>query len=348
MDNRTSTINSLATELGISATAVSLALRGKPGVSEALRTRVLEAAKTQGYVPNSVASELMAMVRARKRNSNPGDLVAYVNALPSAKEFNDIPTFRNFFDGAAERGLSYGYRLERFDAHSPGMTGARLTQILKARGVRGVLIGGRWYNDKELNIDWSAFSVVLVGETEYKTNICRVSNHHTHTTANCIKKLAELGYRRIGVALRKKYEETRSFEWSLGVEQFRRSNQTDAQAEEWLYGEWDELAFLTWVDQCKLDAVVSLAPEAAHVLERLRAERGRAPAYAALDVRPGTNWSGINQDSRQIGAVAMDLLRSLLLSGERGVVFQPRTVLMEGTWIDGQTAPPVNPPQNTH
>jgi LacI family transcriptional regulator len=335
------TLNTLAAELGVSATAVSLALRGRPGVSEKLRETILAAAKRHGYTPNVVAAELMAMVRAGRHRKHTGNLIAYVNTLPSAKELNSIPTFQNFFHGAVERGSDFGYRVERFDAHSPGMTGARLTQILKARGVRGVLVGARWYDDKEIDLDWAAFSVVLVGESEYGPNVYRVCNHHIHSTATCLKKLAERGYRRIGVALWERYESSRNYDLSLGVEQFRRINKSNVHAECLLYKEWDEKAFVTWMDENRLDAIISLEPEAAHVMERLRKARGQAPAYAILDVRPGSDWSGINQHSKQIGAAAMDLLRNLLLSGERGLVLEPRIMLIEGAWVDGATAPPV-------
>jgi hypothetical protein len=48
------------------------------------------------------------------------------------------------------------------------MTGSRLSHILKSRAVRGVLVGPRWRTEPDMEFDWSAFSVVLVGEAEYE------------------------------------------------------------------------------------------------------------------------------------------------------------------------------------
>ena len=45
------TVQKLADMLGLSGAAVSMALHGKPGVSEDTRRRVLETARQQGYVP---------------------------------------------------------------------------------------------------------------------------------------------------------------------------------------------------------------------------------------------------------------------------------------------------------
>jgi len=40
---------------------------------------------------------------------------------------------------AARRATELGFRLENFRLHEPGMTPARLVEVLRARGIRGVL-----------------------------------------------------------------------------------------------------------------------------------------------------------------------------------------------------------------
>ncbi|MBC8009183.1 MAG: helix-turn-helix domain-containing protein, partial [Burkholderiales bacterium] len=57
------TLKVIAKELGISTTAVSMALRHRPGVSEDLRKRVAACVERLGYTPNPVTSELMTIVR---------------------------------------------------------------------------------------------------------------------------------------------------------------------------------------------------------------------------------------------------------------------------------------------
>ena len=55
---RTVTLADVAEAVGLSPAAVSLALRGKDGVSEATRARIVEAARTLGYRPAAgVASQ---------------------------------------------------------------------------------------------------------------------------------------------------------------------------------------------------------------------------------------------------------------------------------------------------
>jgi len=56
-------VRALARQLGLSPTAVSLALRGSPRISAAVRARVERAARAAGHVPNARLSELMREVR---------------------------------------------------------------------------------------------------------------------------------------------------------------------------------------------------------------------------------------------------------------------------------------------
>ena len=52
------TITDVAKAAGVSNSAVSYALNGKPGVSEKTRKRVLEVADSMGWKPNSAAKAL--------------------------------------------------------------------------------------------------------------------------------------------------------------------------------------------------------------------------------------------------------------------------------------------------
>jgi LacI family transcriptional regulator len=49
--------------------------------------------------------------------------------------------------------------------------------------------------------------------------------------------------------------------------------------------------------------------------------------------------SGINQNSQEIGRVAVETLISLINSNDRGKPSVPRRILVEGTWRDGDSLP---------
>ena len=70
--------------------------------------------------------------------------------------------------------------------------------------------------------------------------------------------------------------------------------------------------------------------------------------YAALDVEQFhldhvEGVTGINQNLPLIGATAIDILASQLYHNEQGLPQRPVFSMIEGFWVDGQTAPPRRP-----
>ncbi|MCS6243841.1 MAG: LacI family DNA-binding transcriptional regulator [Opitutus sp.] len=329
-------ITQIASDLGVSAMSVSVALRGKPGVSEKLRARILARAEELGYRPDPVASELMSMVRAQQRAKGV-ETIAFINTFAEPALFARIPGLIDFLHGAQARAVDYGYHVEQFDAGQRGLSGRRLAEILKARGVRGLLVGPRWRTEPDIDFPWKDFSVMLVGESKYGPNLHRVCNHQMHSCTTLLTALVARGYRRIGLALVKEDEVNHGYGYLLGLEQFRLSAPNEVQVETWLYQDYDEGAFSQWVSDRGLDAVVSLPVQPGELVPQLRTATGEAVGYANLNVVVGSKYSGINQFAPEIGAVAVDMLRSLLLSGERGMAPRPHIVLVEGMWVDGET-----------
>jgi LacI family transcriptional regulator len=329
-------ITCIAADLGVSPMSVSVALRGKPGVSEALRNRILQRAREMGYRPDPVTAELMSLVRSSRRRRG-AETIAFLNTFADPGFFHRIEGFVSFVNGAKERAAQFGYRVELFDVRAAGMTSARLARILKARGVRGVLLGPRWLDEPDITFPWSDFSVVLVGEAAYGPNLYRVCNHHLHSCATCLRVAVECGYRRIGVALFRKGEVQRSFDYLLGVDQFVRSGEQRAQIIPWLFESFDSEATARWVRRKRLDCVISLSAQVGLCVTSMPPVRGRRIGFASLSLERGSSWAGIDQHLDQIGAASVDLLRNLLLSGERGVPPQPRIMLVEGEWKEGDT-----------
>lgn len=94
------TAKELAAQLGLSESAVSLALNNKPGVSNATRKRVFDAAKASGY-----DFSRKAVARAGKRGT-----IAFLVYKKSGAIVDDTPFFSALTDG-----VSTGCRRERYD-----------------------------------------------------------------------------------------------------------------------------------------------------------------------------------------------------------------------------------------
>ncbi|MEM8980037.1 MAG: substrate-binding domain-containing protein [Pseudomonadota bacterium] len=92
-------LKELSENLGLSQTTVSRALNGYPEVSESTRNRVMTAAKTHGYRPNTRAKGLAT-----------GRSLAIGHILPmSAKHEMVNPIFGDFIAGAGEVYSRHGY-----------------------------------------------------------------------------------------------------------------------------------------------------------------------------------------------------------------------------------------------
>ena len=63
--SRPVSLQAIAQRSGVSRMAVSLALRGRPGVSPSTRRKVLAVAKKMGYAPDPELGKLMARMRQK-------------------------------------------------------------------------------------------------------------------------------------------------------------------------------------------------------------------------------------------------------------------------------------------
>jgi LacI family transcriptional regulator len=59
-------------------------------------------------------------------------------------------------------------------------------------------------------------------------------------------------------------------------------------------------------------------------------------------------WAGMNQHNDITGAVAVDMLTTMIHNGERGVPPFPRATLIGPTWVEGRTVErrPCETPRN--
>src|SRR5439155_11172163 len=54
------------------------------------------------------------------------------------------------------------------------------------------------------------------------------------------------------------------------------------------------------------------------------------------------NLSGLNQNWKIVGEAAVDNVVAQIHRNERGIPSHPKTVMMEGSWVEGETTPNVN------
>ncbi len=250
------TMSTLATDLGLSPSTISRALRGDRRIGADTRARVAEAAQRLGYRPNPLVSALMA---SRKKAGGQGevDTIALVtdyreNALPSSTPATRkgrgssrnrdngsgtypsgagaIPGWKNKdvclweYEGICRRAAELGFRVEEFPLADYGYDGGRLIRTLSARGIRGVLLGFSRGDDSDtpVRLDLSGFSVAGLSTYFREFEVDRANFHGLYNVQLALSEMNALGYHRTGVVFPEFNNRVSGYLWSSGVLDWQR------------------------------------------------------------------------------------------------------------------------------
>jgi DNA-binding LacI/PurR family transcriptional regulator len=101
---------------------------------------------------------------------------------------------------------------------------------------------------------------------------------------------------------------------------------------------------LAWLQSEKPDAVVTTLATFRSIAQGLGLRVPQDIAVATTSVLDGNFDTGADQNSEEIGRVAVSTLASLILENQRGVPAYLRRILVEGRWVQGGSLPPLPPP----
>lgn len=342
---RRATLRDIASQAGLTRMAVSLALRGKAGVSDATRNKVLRLAKQLGYRPDPEVSKLLARIRSRA-SIEISSCLALLTSGPAPGDWKRLATERKYVEGATERAREYGYRLEEFWLNERGMTRDRLASIIWNRGIEGVVIAplqgklsGRDARDLDFELD--RFAAVEISETFETPDLDRSIHDQYTSMQRCLHELCALGYRRIGFVVEDSLDLRVNGKWTASfLEHRNRHGEGDLLPPLILPGT-SQSSFDRWFERHGPEAIVSVDRLG---LELLKARGCRIPrdvGYASLDLdgeeSQKLQLSGIDQNSRRVGAAAVDMLVAAIQRGQRGLPEHPVRLEVEGTWREGQS-----------
>jgi LacI family transcriptional regulator len=330
------TLRDIAQRAGCHYSTVSLALREHPRIPEETRLRIQEIAHQLHYQPDAMLAALCAY-RGQKQVTDCRGVIGWLTNHKAEWSWRNSACNRDYFEGASSRAAERGYALECFWLRQPGITGARMSQILWTRNIQGLLIPPQ---ERLCSIDvaWHRFAAVTFGYTLVEPQLHLVSNHEYRTMWKLFAELQARGYRRLGLVNRRDHDERVDHNWLAAYlveqNQLHRKNRLPPL----ILDRWDAQAFLTWFMAHRPDAIVTRLPE---VLACLRAAGLRIPAdvgvaFHSLDEgRKGL--SGMKKNSFQIGVMAVDFLVDMLHRNERGIPAIPYRLMVEGSWCEGKT-----------
>jgi LacI family transcriptional regulator len=346
--SRPITMKSVAESAGVTQATVSLCLANNPRIPVGTRERIQAVAAKLGYRPNPYISALM---RVRRQGSKKQDqpVIALVNGLenPMAWRKATAETVRQMWEGAVTRAEERGYRAEEFWLHEAGMTGARLSDVLYARGITGALLGPLSVGDPAPDLKWERFATVRLGVPLPDLTVTTVCNDHFYSSMQVMKECWRLGYRRPGLVLLDSHLVRFQGRWNGGLLVSRTLLPGTTPVRPLLLKSWDDLAPLAgWVDREKPDVIIS--PSANEIQRHLQSRGWKFPRDVGLASlacpQLDDPCSGIYQNGRMIGATGIDTVISMLERNERGLPAQAHTVMIEGVWNPGRTLRKISAP----
>ena len=337
MPSKAANMKRIAELAGVSIATVSLGLRNHPRISAETSERIQKIAAEIGYKPNPMVSTLMAQLRA----SHPPEYaatLALINSFPQ-RDFRLLsPTASRFFDGCRVRAEKLGYRLEEFWMHEPGMTPKRLSSVLLARGIAGVLIGPLPKGRGQLRLDWPNFASAALGYSVVRPNLHRAVHDQFSGMKSMMSHICRLRYRRIGLAMPEEFDERTNHNYLAGLLVGNHYNAGKLTVGSYIQPNWNKRSFAEWFHAFHPDILVCSNEHPFKWLQELGVRVPDDVGFALLDWSPRhAFFAGIDQNTESIGEAAVDLVVGQLHRNERGIPAEAKLVLTAGHWVNGSS-----------
>lgn len=342
--SRRVTIRDLAARLGLSNAAVSMALRNHPNIAKETRLRVKEEADRCGYRPEPMLSALASYRQQRRPATYHGTLAWVINENTGDPSVAP-PLFDQYFEGACQQAGVYGFQIGKYVVQEPSMSPARLSDILLARGIQGVLVAPQPRPNCRLEMCWERFSAVTFGFTLLQPQLHLVSSTQYRNSRATTYKMQELGYQRIGFFSHETFDARTDGNFTAGFQTMSLRMPISQRIPPLLLRETDSGSrhlerIRKWITRWRVDAIVCVGG-----LQEMLIQAGyRVPDDFAVALHSYQHshpfFAGVDELGVAVGAAAVDSVVGMIHRGERGVPAVPHLLLIEGKWVDGPSAPP--------
>jgi LacI family transcriptional regulator len=340
------TLTDLAKAAGVSKASVSFALNGHPKVSEELRERVKKLAVKLGYKRDPVLARI-ASSRWRSPHAPVGTVLAFV-ALPRPMDFADggrrVLRPQNYpeFAAAAQRADDLGYRMEFFN-YGVHADAEKLAQVLRNRGIPGVVLGPIYENEFVERFRWEWFASVAIFDGYVAPPVDQFTPSYVHALQTGWARAQGAGFKRPGLVLfREQREHHINFVLVSAMEHLQRGLPATARVPVHYYETPAKLA--EWRKKHTPDVVIGYNDAHYWALREAGVDVPGTTAYLSLlrsePAAGQTNpAAGVAISHRELAGHAVDRLDSMLRRGETGLPEFPFVHRMIGPWRDGESFP---------
>ncbi len=337
----------LAQITGLSPSTVATALSGSPRAAPATILKVQAAAKEIGYQHNPMVSALMSAMRRSQTSTLQGVLAAAEISEPDRPAHG--PFHRELIAGCKEAAEDLGFKLEFYEVGIAGLTPERLSGVLKARGIRGLILLPAWRLPDFLRFDWNWFAGVYTDYIYETPTLNSVCCDHYRSVLELLHRLHARGYRRPGLMVEAGRDERIHLRTSAALRVFQASHPTVHAIEPLMSANLEEKSVLDWLTREAPDVILT---HHAEVLDWIKHTGRRVPSdvgFVSLNLaKTKRKCAGLDLRPRQIGRCAVEILIGQIQRRAWGVPRLPTNTTIIGEFVDGPTLRPAesSPPQS--
>lgn len=337
------TMSDIAREAGVSKNTVSLALRHDPQIPPETRQRIEAIAKRLGYSKNPTVAHLMAELR-QARNTPFRATLALLNANRDSLAFTRHPTIPNYVAGCYRRASQMGYALDVFWMFDPKWRSGKLLQTFRSRNIRGVMIVGAM-DDIQLPSEYlpiyEQYPCIVTGHRSLKPALSFACTDHHMLGFQAFEHAIRVGYKRPALVLDEVIDKITAGRISSGTfimqQQLPKEDRTQPFFAVNQARKNPEL-FRKWLSREKPDVIYTLYTVVREWVESSGLRIPEDIGMMQLEWRAKEpEWAGMRQHNDIVGEAAVDMVISMIHSGERGIPAFPRATLIGSTWVDGAT-----------
>lgn len=329
------TLSAIARRAGVSLATVSYALRQHPKISAETRAAVLEAAARLGYRPNPRIASLMAHIRGG-RAAAAQERLAFVWVHTSRQQSRQDRFLRSVVAGARRRASQLGFGLEEFWTNDEGMTDRRLEQILRARGIVGVVLSPVTTAEASITLEWEwrHFAAAVIGNVTWTPELDHAGHHHFLGMRLALDELERLGLTRPAALIEQAASDRSKRAWEAAFLTHHRHRAGAGR----LLRIIDSAAAgptAAWLRDSGADSlIVSAHSLIADPTLGAAARKLRLPVFTLhWDEDAPPDMGGVDQRYDVIAGHAVDLVAAQLNANETGQPELPCLMLFPGRWV---------------
>jgi len=330
----------VAKAAGVSVMTVSYALRGHSRISRETTERVVAVAREMGYQPHPLVSAMVRQIQAN-REVTAAPVIAYVVSYSSRTRWQrGVPW--QFYEGAAARCRQLGFGFELFELSNYGMSAKRMSQVMRYRNICGLVVAPVSIAGRTLDLDWEHFPNVAIGYSMPSPSVHRVAVNYLQSIQLVMERLSAIGYQRIATVIDVLESGKRGGEiFAAGVNVFHRSIPAARRVP--IIYKWpgNGREFWRWISKHKVDAVVARSALFNNFFhEEISGRPDGEIGFATLSWKADKpEIAGLNQNAFEVGRAAVSTLVQQIYSNERGIPPLQTFTLVNGSWMDGPSAP---------